>query len=144
MQSLMCGVQLVGFGAFDQVDSPGNNLYDLKFNEFFKNQMFDGNVANLNYLKECGRFKDDLDEIQIEAMKTRKISEYFKNKTASLQHDYHLTEKKTTRNEIAKIKCKSYCDKLPSDQVVCMGTCIMEWAWRLDAPITLNWISITR
>ena len=46
---LMYGVQLIGSGAFDQVDSPCNNLYDLKFNEFFKNQMFDGNVVNLNY-----------------------------------------------------------------------------------------------
>ena len=53
----MHGVQLIGSGAFDQVDSPGNNLYDLKFNEFFNNGIFDANVVVLNYLKECGRLK---------------------------------------------------------------------------------------
>ena len=59
-----------------------------------------------------------MDEILIETMKTGRIPEYFKDKVASLEHDYHLTVKKSTRNEIARIKCKNYCDKLPSNQVV--------------------------
>jgi hypothetical protein len=110
----MYGVQLIGSGAFDQVDSPGNNLYDLKFNKFFKNCIFDGNVVMLNYLKgEKGRFKDDLDEVLIKTMETGTIPEYVKDKVASEDYDFHLTVTKKERNRLAKICSKRYCDKLP-------------------------------
>jgi hypothetical protein len=84
-------------------------LYDLKFNEL------------CNYLKECGRLKDDLDDVPIKTMETGTIPKYVNDKVASVEHDYHLTVKKSTRNEIAKIKCKNYCDKLPSNQLVVYG-----------------------
>ena len=108
---------MIGSGAFDQVDSPCNNLYDLKFNEFFNSGIFDANVIVLNYLIECGRFKDDLDEVLIKTMETGAIPEYFKNKVASEDQDFHLTVTKKERNRLAKICCKRYCDKLPKDEV---------------------------
>ena len=54
---LIYGVQIIGSGAFDQVDAPNNNYYDLKFNKFFKYQMFDGVLVELNYIKTVGDLK---------------------------------------------------------------------------------------
>ena len=71
----------------------------------------------LNCLKECGRFKDDLDEVLIKTMETGTIPEYFKDQIASEEHDYHLIVTKKERNRLAKNCSKIYCDKLPKGQV---------------------------
>ena len=70
---LMYGVQIIGSGAFDQVDASNNNYYDLKFNKFFTDQMFDGVLVELNYIKDSGRFKDNLDAVLIDTMETGRI-----------------------------------------------------------------------
>ena len=117
---MLYGVQLIGSGAFDQVGSPGNKLYDLKFNDFFKNGIFDGNTVVLNYLKQCGRFEDNLDELLVETIETGYIPLYFKDKRVSDLSDksyYHLTVTLKERDKWAKYESKRYCDKLPSDQV---------------------------
>jgi hypothetical protein len=117
---MLYGVQLIGSGAFDQVDSPGNKLYDLKFSDFFKLDIFDGNTVVLDYLKDCGRFEDNLDELLVQTIETGYIPEYFKDKISSKLDsytDYHLTVTKKERDRLAKIRSKRYCDELPKDQV---------------------------
>jgi hypothetical protein len=66
---------------------------------------------------EKARFKDDLDEVLIKTMDTGTIPEYFKDKVASEEHDFHLTVTKKERDRLAKICSKRYCDKLPKNQV---------------------------
>jgi hypothetical protein len=113
---LKFAVQLIGAGAFDQVTQ--NNLYDLKFNEFFRTVLFDGTVVELEYLKAQGRFTDDLDEILVKVMETGGIPPIFHNQVADLNHGYHLTVTKDLRNKIAKACSIRYCSKLQDKKVI--------------------------
>ena len=113
---LKYNVQLIGAGAFDQVTQ--NNLYDLKFNEFFRTVLFDGVVVELEYLKAQGRFTDDLDEILVKVMETGTIPPIFQNQAADLKHGYHLTVTKKERDKIAKTCSIRYCNKLHDKEVI--------------------------
>ena len=82
---------------------PVNARHDVLNTSFFINTMLKGNVIELNYLNELGRFIYDMTSYLDEIKETKCIPNYFENNKSTLEFDKHLCLTNKRREEINKI-----------------------------------------
>jgi predicted GIY-YIG superfamily endonuclease len=112
------GIVLIGAGAFDQADPP-NAQYDLKDNSFFYDYLFGGNLIQLDYIPDSGRFKDDvMPSILNEVIQTGRIPSIISNQKANVNHWFHLTVTREMCNNLAKQCSIRFCEELPEGQQI--------------------------
>jgi len=90
-----------------QIPPPDGADYDLAKNSFIIDSLLDGNVIELNYLEDGGRFNDDTPDILKQIQATKRLPRNFENNVANLDMDVHLCltnkKKKSGRQQMKTI-----------------------------------------
>jgi hypothetical protein len=100
------------------VPPPEKSNYNLSNNSFVIDTLLDGNIVELDYLQECGRFIDDTPEILKQIQATKQIPDLFKNKVASLDMDRHLCLTNKKKDYINKVVSLRICNNTSEKKII--------------------------
>jgi len=110
---------------------PVNAKYDIFNSSFFINTMLNGNIIELNYLNEFGRFSDNMTDYLDEIKDKQYIPKYFENNKSTLEFDKHLCLTNKKREEINKIVSIRKYNEFEGDKIMtdrggyCVGMVLM-------------------